>query len=100
MMAILERAFPNAAPEEPLDAVDDDGQRFRLTEEWFVVARRKTLESWKVASPAFSDNVHQFAFEDAVDVFGGKTRFNSFVKELLSFDFHDKWIASDPDEAD
>ena len=50
--------------------------------------------SWRGKNrPAFSDRVRLLSFEDIVKRYGGKKRFNELVRELLSFDYYEKWVS-------
>lgn len=98
MMSILERKLPN---ELLRDGLKDDlkvrlepDRCVKLTEEWFVIARRNVLEGWNgAACPSFSPRARLLDFETVVDRFGGREPFNDAVHDLLCFDYYDTWIA-------
>lgn len=93
MMAILDRRFHGkAAPGEPLTVTVDKVGDLPLTREWFVVARRSTIEQWELTKPMFSEHVGLLEFERIVEVCGGKATFNELVREMLEIDFYEKWI--------
>ncbi len=94
MMAILERRFSETFNDDLVAVVDKE--RLVLTRQWFVVARKRILASWKAAPPSFSENTRYIAFEDVVDVFGGKEAFNALVREMLDFDFYREWVQNEP----
>ncbi len=93
MMAILERKFSEAVDDDLVALVDKE--RIVLARQWFVVARKKVVASWIAAPPSFSKNVRFLAFEDVVDVFGGKSAFNALVREMLDFDFYREWVENE-----
>ena len=92
MMAILDRHFDEPAPDGDLTVAVDTVRRFALTRDWYVVARRPTLTSWRASKPNFSDHVQFLAFEDVVDEFGGKPAFNDLMGDMLNFDFYEAWV--------
>lgn len=106
MMAILDRRFPETAPEAPLKVAPQGAdEELTLTKAWFVVAQRSTIEGWEARPkegkmrPKFSKNVTFLAFEKVVDAFGGKEPFNALVLEMLKkIDFYDSWI-NEPEDA-
>ena len=89
IMAALERNFDGPASDDLVAGVDDSG--IPLTREWLLVARRQTLLSWQALSPEFSSSVRCVAFEDVVRGYGGTIAFNALVKEVVNFDYCDKW---------
>jgi hypothetical protein len=93
MMAILDRRFPETAPETPLTVDVGEADKPILTEAWLVVAKRSTIEQWSETRPKFSTNVKYLAFEAVVDAFGGRVPFNELVREMLmKIDFYKSWI--------
>ena len=92
MMAILDRRFPKPVPQNLFVKTTDD--QVLLERDWFVVARQRTLNSWKNSPPNFGDHARQVSFESVVHELGGKSAFNALVRKQLEIDFYDAWIAS------
>ncbi len=93
MMSILEREFPAAVALGDLKVELPQNHQVTLTQEWFLIARQKTINSWKGdGRPAFSDRVRFLAFESIVQAYGGQQRFNDLVWEMLNFDFFKNWV--------
>ena len=93
MMSILERKFPKGVLLDDLRIEIAEKAPLKLTPTWFVIAKNSVLRSWRGKDrPAFSNRVRLLPFEDIVDRYGGKKRFNKVVEELLSFDYYDQWV--------
>jgi hypothetical protein len=95
VMAVLDRRFS-----EPVDdqlTVTIGGRTLPLTPEWFIVARKETVNSWQRLRPSFSRNVGLIAFEDVVEGFGGEEPFNRLVREMLDVNFYREWVVRSPD---
>jgi hypothetical protein len=93
MMSILERKFPENVALDDLKAELPVNGQATLTQEWFVIARQSTLDSWQGdGRPAFSDRVKFLPFESVVEAYGGHQAFNGLVGQMLSFDYYDSWV--------
>lgn len=98
MMSVLEHNFQDHVDAGPLHA-DIGGRSVELTEYWFIVARRRVLDSWKgERRPSFSHNVRLCSFEEIVTELGGHEPFNHMVKDMLDFDYYSGWVLGDDDE--
>jgi hypothetical protein len=94
MMSVLERKFPPEVPKDSLKA-KINGRAVTLTDDWFVIARKRVVESWTgLAKPAFSARVRFMPFESIVGECGGKASFNSMVRELLTIDYFSAWVSN------
>jgi hypothetical protein len=95
VMAVLDQRFS-----EPVDGqltVTIGERTVPLTREWFVVARRETLDSWQRVRPNFSRYTRLLAFEDMVESFGGEEPFNRMVREMLDVNFYREWVLRSAD---
>lgn len=94
MMAILDRNFDFVNTSESLSVRLED-KAVTLCRDWFIVAHRKVLDGWKGDSrPAFSPHTKCISIDAIVEAFGGKEEFNNLVREQLTFDYFDEWVAA------
>jgi hypothetical protein len=93
MMSILERKFPEGLALDDLRVKIRSETPLKLTPEWFIIAKRSVIKTWHGQDrPAFSDRVRLLSFEDIVERYGGKDKFNALVGNLLSFDYYNQWV--------
>jgi hypothetical protein len=98
MMSILDRRFPPGVPLDDLRVKLGKDQSLKLTPTWFVIVKDCVLKTWNGENrPAFSDRVKLVSMESIVECYGGKSRFNSLVREVLAIDYYEEWIARNPD---
>ena len=94
MMAILDRRFPPMNREYALSVLIND-RPVTLTRDWFILARAKVAQKWTGnARPALSHLVRFIPFESMVQNYGGRMAFNALVRDIVSFDYFEKWVAS------
>ena len=93
LMSILERKFGEDVSVDDLRVKNPGNAILKLAPTWIVIAKKAVLQSWRGDNrPAFSNRVCLLVFEDIVDRYGGKEKFNKLVRELLSFDYDDRWV--------
>lgn len=87
MISIYERRLPNNLKEHDVIV----NKNYKLHDEWFLVLRQDTINSWHNSTPRF-DKCIVVSFEDIVTVFGGETSFNRLVKQITDIDYYQSWL--------
>lgn len=90
MIAILEGRLPETCCDRPV-VVRHEGVEYTLTPLWFLIVRRRVIESWGRKSPV-SQNCLTVPMEDIVEAYGGAARFNELVTELITKDYYREWF--------
>ncbi len=91
MVSVLERLSDESA-NVPIYA-EYEGRRCTLARQWVLVVRAQVANQWSRGErPALSSYCRLVVFEDLVEVFGGRQRFNQVVASLLAGDYYAEWV--------
>jgi hypothetical protein len=92
MISILEGKLPEPYTLNNVIVKHQDIE-YKLLPCWLLVVRKSILDVWsRSGRPALSQNCIVLSFEDFVNRYGGRERFNDLVQKLVDVDYYREWI--------